>query len=161
MTPAVTSLKKAAVAFTMHRYNAGIFAETDEDGSYGERVASAVGLAPERVFKTLIAVLHNGEMVVAIVPVDRLLDLRSLARAASSKQAKMADPGQAEKATGYVTGGISPFGQKQSLRIYVDRSAASFASVCVSGGRRGLQLELSPGDLIEFTRATVADLTRG
>ena len=154
MTPAVKTLQRAKVDFEIHRYS--VAAAADE--TFGETVAHAIQRQPEQVLKTLIAELDNGELVVAVVPVFARLDMRALAKAAGAKRASMADPAQAEKATGYVTGGISPFGQKKRLRTFVDASAANQASVCVSGGKRGIQLELAPAVLTKQTNASLAPL---
>jgi Cys-tRNA(Pro)/Cys-tRNA(Cys) deacylase len=128
-------------------------------GTYGEAVAKAIGAEPQRVFKTLIAQLNSSELVVAVVPVTGALDLRALAASAGAKSAAMALPQAAEKATGYVTGGISPFGQRKSLRTFVDRSLEAFPKVFVSAGRRGLQVEVGSSDLVRLCKATVFDLS--
>jgi Cys-tRNA(Pro)/Cys-tRNA(Cys) deacylase len=120
-------------------------------------VAAAIGLTADRVFKTLVMEV-DGAPVVAMVPVAARLSTRLLAKASGSKRAEMVTPAAAERLTGYVTGGISPFGQKRVLDLYVDSSALDHETVAVSGGVRGIQLEVSPGDLIEVTDATVATL---
>jgi Cys-tRNA(Pro)/Cys-tRNA(Cys) deacylase len=157
MTPAIQALKKQAVAHAVHRYEVS----GDEEGTYGEAVAAAIGAEPATVYKTLIAQLNTGELVVAIVPVTQTLDLRVLAAAADAKSADMAKPPLAEKSTGYVTGGISPFGQRKKLRTFLDGSAERFATVYVSAGRRGLQMSLATKDLVRCSQAAVvADLAR-
>jgi Cys-tRNA(Pro)/Cys-tRNA(Cys) deacylase len=156
MTPAITSLKAQRIPHVVRRYE---IAQAD-DATYGEAVAQALGADPRSVFKTLIAQLNTGELVVGIVPVANTLDLHALAAAAGAKSAAMAQPQAAERATGYVTGGISPFGQRKRLRTFVDGSIRSHAAVFVSAGRRGLQLELSPEALIRASGAAVADLAR-
>ena len=128
-------------------------------GTYGEAVANAIGAEPQRVFKTLIAQLNSGELVVAVVPVSSTLDLRALAAAAGAKSAAMAPPQAAEKATGYVTGGISPFGQRKALRTFVDRSLENFPKVFVSAGRRGLQVEVGSKDLVRLCEGSVVALS--
>jgi Cys-tRNA(Pro)/Cys-tRNA(Cys) deacylase len=128
--------------------------------TYGEAVADALGVAPARVFKTLVARLDTMELVVAVVPVTGSLNLRALATAANAKSAAMAPPEVAERATGYVTGGISPFGQRKRLRTFVDTSAQEHSAVLVSAGRRGLQVELAPGDLLRQSGASLANLVR-
>lgn len=128
-----------------------------EEASYGEAVARAIGFDPERVFKTLVA-LVDGAPVVAIVPVAGSLHLKSLAAARSGKRGVMADRGDAERLTGYVTGGISPFGQRRRLPTVLDESALNFETICVSGGTRSLQLELAPGDLAAQLGAVVASI---
>ncbi len=156
MTPAIKALEKLGVAHTVHRYQVC----RHEDATYGEAVAAAMGVEPASVFKTLVAELDGRELVVAVVPVTGTLDLRHLAAVAGAKHAVMAKPAQAEKATGYVTGGISPFGQRRRLRTFVDASVRRHRSVFVSAGRRGLQVEVAPDDLILVTEATLAELGR-
>jgi Cys-tRNA(Pro)/Cys-tRNA(Cys) deacylase len=142
------------VPFTEHAYvhDAGA-------ASYGLEAATALGLAPEQVLKTLMVTV-DGQLVVGIVPVSGQLDLKAVAAAVGGKRATMADPTDAERATGYVVGGISPIGQRRSHRTVLDDSALSFDTVYVSGGRRGLDLGLSPGDLVRVTGATVAAIGR-
>lgn len=157
MTPAVTLLERLKVPHAVHHY------AVDPDrvaGTYGEAVAAAMGVGAARVFKTLIAELPGGELVAAVVPVDRTLDLRALAAAAGAKTAAMADPAAAERATGYVTGGISPFGQRKRLRTFVDRAALGLDRLFVSAGRRGLQLEVTPADLVRVCGAETAELAK-
>jgi Cys-tRNA(Pro)/Cys-tRNA(Cys) deacylase len=155
LTPAVKFLEKQGVTHTVHRYELG----ESHAGTYGEAVAKAIGAEPQRVFKTLIAQLDSGELVVAVVPVSSTLDLRALAAAAGAKSAAMAPPQAAEKATGYVTGGISPFGQRKMLRTFVDGSLETFPKVFVSAGRRGLQVEVDSSDLVRLCQASVAELS--
>jgi Cys-tRNA(Pro)/Cys-tRNA(Cys) deacylase len=156
MTPAVKLLEKLKVPHEVHRYEVS----GDEQGTYGEAVAAAIGAEPDRVFKTLVAKLDSGELVVGIVPVSASLDLGALAKAAGAKKASMAPPAEAEKATGYVTGGISPFGQRKRLRTFVDASMQRHDRVFVSGGRRGIQVELSPADLVRVCDAEAAPLAK-
>ena len=157
MTPAIQALRKLGVAHSVHRYEVS----GDEDVTYGEAVAAAIGADPATVFKTLVAQLNGGELVVAIVPVTLTLDLRALAAAADAKSASMAAPAAAERSSGYVTGGISPFGQRKKLRTFVDSSAERFATVFVSAGRRGLQMSLATADLLRgCSAAVVAGLAR-
>ncbi|HEX5612917.1 MAG TPA: Cys-tRNA(Pro) deacylase [Burkholderiales bacterium] len=151
MTPAIQVLKRLGIAHTVHRYDlAG-----DEEVTYGEAVARAIGADPQTVFKTLVAQLHTAELVVAVVPVTRTLDLRALASAAGAKSAEMAKPALAEKSTGYVTGGISPFGQRKKLRTFLDGSAEGFERIYVSAGRRGLQMSLATADLVRCCSAAI------
>jgi Cys-tRNA(Pro)/Cys-tRNA(Cys) deacylase len=131
-----------------------------DDRTYGEAVAAALGADASTVFKTLVAQLDGGELVVAIVPVTGTLDLRRLAAAAGVKSAAMAQPSVAERATGYVTGGISPFGQRKKLRTFVDSTAELHDAVFVSAGRRGIQVKVAPPDLLRATGATVVQLGR-
>lgn len=156
MTPGIKALKRQGIAHTVHRYEVR---ESDER-TYGQAVAAAMGAEPATVFKTLVAQLAGGELVVAVVPVTGTLDLRRLADAAGAKSAAMAEPSLAEKSTGYVTGGISPFGQRKKLRTFVDSAAQSYDAVYVSAGRRGMQVQITPQDLVLATGATVVELGR-
>jgi len=148
------ALTRAGVAFTLHEY-----VHDPRAGSYGLEAAEALALDPERVFKTLLADL-DGELVVGIVPVTGRLDLKALARVLGGSRAAMADPGAAERATGYVTGGISPVGQKRALRTVLDASAAAYDVMYVSAGRRGLDLGIAPADLVEVTGAITGEVSR-
>jgi Cys-tRNA(Pro)/Cys-tRNA(Cys) deacylase len=127
--------------------------------SFGMEAAQALGLDPAQVFKTLLADVDGG-LTVAVVPVDRSLDLKALAAAVSGKRAVMAEPAAAERATGYVVGGISPLGQRRRLPTVLDVSALEWNSVLVSAGRRGLDVELAPGDLVRLTGAVTAPISR-
>lgn len=152
MTRGVQALQRAGVGFTLHPYS------LDEEGeSYGEAVAHTLGVRPERLFKTLLASV-DGNPVVAVVPVSGRLGLKALARAVGGKKAEMVTPADAERLTGYVTGGISPFGQKKRLAFFVDDSILSHETIYCSAGQRGLQVELSPSDLIGVLGATTAAL---
>lgn len=153
-TPAIVALTAAGVAFTTHAYE-----HDPAHPSYGEEAAQAMGVSPDRVFKTLVADV-DGVLTVAVVPVSGSLDLKALASAAGGKRAAMADPALAERTTGYVLGGISPLGQRRRLRTVVDVSAGAHATVCVSAGRRGLEVELSPADLTSLTGAVTAPIAR-
>lgn len=155
MTPAIRAAGRAGVTHHVHRYEHDPQAE-----SYGLEAAQALGQLPERVFKTLLAALAGDELVVAVVPVTHDLDLKALAASCGAKKAVMAKPAQAERATGYVTGGISPLGQKRQLRTLIDDSAQGFETVYISAGRRGLEIELSPRDLIQLTEGSWARLRR-
>lgn len=154
-TPAMAALSAAGAAFTVHSYE-----HDPAAASYGEEAAQAMGVAAERVFKTLVAEV-DGVLTVAVVPVAGSLDLKALAAAVGRKRAAMADPAAAERATGYVRGGISPLGQRRALPTVVDASALGHPTVFVSGGRRGLELELAPADLVAVTGATTAVIGRG
>jgi Cys-tRNA(Pro)/Cys-tRNA(Cys) deacylase len=153
-TPATVALARAGVPVRVHAYEHDPRAE-----SYGLEAAEALGLDRPRVFKTLVALL-DGRLTVAIVPVARQLDLKALAAAVGGKRAAMAPVADAERATGYVAGGISPLGTRKALPTVIDASALAHASVFVSGGRRGLELELSPADLQRLTRAQTAPIAR-
>ena len=152
-TPATVALTKAGVEFTLHPY-----AHVDGQRHFGDEATAALGLDPERVFKTLVVELANrgGTLAVAVVPVARQLDLKAFAEALGAKKAGMADPGAAQRSSGYVLGGISPLGQRTALSTVVDETARAFPTVFVSAGRRGLQVELAPADLITATGALVA-----
>ncbi|MEU9096137.1 Cys-tRNA(Pro) deacylase [Streptomyces sp. NPDC048361] len=154
-TPATVALTAAGTAFTVHAYE-----HDPASASYGEEAAQALGVSAERVFKTLVADV-DGELTVAVVPVAGSLDLKALASAVGGKRAAMADPAAAERTTGYVRGGISPLGQRKKLRTVLDDSASAHATICVSAGRRGLEVELSPADLAALTGALLAPIGRG
>ncbi|GAA2101160.1 Cys-tRNA(Pro) deacylase [Actinomadura alba] len=153
-TPATVAAAEAGIEFTLHPYEADAGAR-----SYGEAAANALGVPHDRLFKTLLADV-DGRLVVGVVPVAATLDLKALAAAVGGKKAQMAEPAAAERATGYVVGGISPLGQRKPLPSIVDASASGFATVYVSAGRRGLQIELAPADLIRLTGAGTADIAR-
>jgi Cys-tRNA(Pro)/Cys-tRNA(Cys) deacylase len=154
-TPAVRALERAKVAHTLHPYDP----DHPSDQGYGEAAVAALGSDPRQVFKTLVARV-DGELTVAVVPVAGTLDLKALAAATGGRKAVMADPADAERTTGYVRGGISPLGQRKALPTVVDESVLGFATVMVSAGRRGLQVELPPADLIRLTRARTAPIGR-
>ena len=154
-TPAVLALSRAKVAHRLHQYD---FAGAS--GQIGMQAAAALGVEPARVFKTLMVVLDETELVVAIVPVDHELDLKALAKAAGGKRALMADVAQAERATGYVKGGISPFGQKRRHQTFLDTAALGQPSIIVNGGKRGLQIELAAADLLLATGGLAAAIGR-
>ncbi|MDQ0735695.1 Cys-tRNA(Pro) deacylase [Arthrobacter agilis] len=151
-TPALAALTAAGIAFTARPYE-------HEQGvsSYGLEAATALGVAPARVFKTLMA-SADGSLVAAVVPVTGTLDLKALAAALGRRRAAMADPAVAQRRTGYVLGGISPLGQRHPSPVVVDRSALDHPTVFVSGGQRGLDIELAPGDLIAATQALIAPI---
>jgi Cys-tRNA(Pro)/Cys-tRNA(Cys) deacylase len=151
-TPATQALTKAKVPFTVHEY-----VHDPASGSYGEEAARALGIEPERVFKTLVASV-DGALHVAVVPVTGELDLKALAAAVDKKKATMADPALAERTTGYVRGGISPLGQRKALPTVLDASAEKYPTIFVSAGRRGLEVEVAPADLTLLTAATVAPI---
>ncbi|MEU3772919.1 Cys-tRNA(Pro) deacylase [Streptomyces sp. NPDC032472] len=153
-TPAIAALAAAGVEFTTHAYD-----HDPAHPSYGQEAAEAMGVSPDQVFKTLVTDV-DGVLTVAVVPVSGSLDLKALAAAVGAKRAVMADPGLAERTTGYVVGGISPLGQRKRLRTVLDASASSHATVCVSAGRRGLEVELAPAALAALTSATVAPIAR-
>ncbi|GAA2806150.1 Cys-tRNA(Pro) deacylase [Streptomyces showdoensis] len=153
-TPATVALTAANTPHTLHSYE-----HDPATPSYGEEAANAMGVSPTRVFKTLVADV-DGELTVAVVPVAGQLDLKALASAVGGKRATMADPAAAERTTGYVRGGISPLGQRKRLRTVLDSSAEEHTTICVSAGRRGLEVELSPQDLATLTNAVLAPIGR-
>lgn len=153
-TPATVALDRAGVAHTLHPYD-----HDPRAVSYGLEAAESLGVDPARVFKTLVASL-DGDLVVAIVPVSGQLDLKALARALGGSKAVMAEVASAERATGYVAGGISPIGQKRRLRTVLDASALAHPTILVSGGQRGLDLEISPADLAVITEAITGQIGR-
>ncbi|MFD7612491.1 Cys-tRNA(Pro) deacylase [Streptomyces sp. NPDC059828] len=153
-TPATVALTAAGTAFTVHAYE-----HDPASPSYGDEAAQALGVSPERVFKTLVADV-DGELTIAVVPVAGQLDLKALATAVGGKRATMADPAAAERTTGYVRGGISPLGQRKRLRTVLDASASGHPTICISAGRRGLEVELDPSDLATLTDAVLAPIGR-
>ncbi|WP_449431454.1 Cys-tRNA(Pro) deacylase [Pseudomonas putida] len=156
MTPALDLLKKARAEHRVHSYE-----HDPKSASYGLEAAEKLGLDPQQVFKTLLASTEKGELLVAVVPVVGTLDLKALAHAAGVKKCEMADPAAAQRATGYLVGGISPLGQKKRLRTFIDESAQNFASIHVSAGRRGLEVELAAAVLAEHTQGKFAGIGRG
>ncbi|MNE22595.1 Cys-tRNA(Pro)/Cys-tRNA(Cys) deacylase YbaK [compost metagenome] len=155
MTPALDLLKKVHAEHRIHSYE-----HDPKAASYGLEAAEKLGLDPAQVFKTLLASSEKNELLVAVVPVAGTLDLKALAHAAGVKKCEMADPAAAQRSTGYLLGGISPLGQKKRLRTFIDQSAQLFATIHVSAGRRGLEVELAPAVLAEQTGASFADIGR-
>jgi Cys-tRNA(Pro)/Cys-tRNA(Cys) deacylase len=149
-TPATQALDRLRLPYVAHPYEHDRFVE-----GYGLEAARELGAPPERVFKTLV-VEADGRLTVAVVPVSSMLDLKSLAAAVGAKRAGVAAPDLAERRTGYVVGGISPFGQRTRLPLVLDASAESYPTVYVSGGRRGFDLEVAPQDLLAATGGTIA-----
>ena len=152
-TPAIVALNTAGVKFEVHE-----FASDAAERNYGQAAALALGVALDRVFKTLIATVDDSDHVVAIVPVSGQLSLKELAAAVRGKRADMCLPETAERLTGYVVGGISPFGQKRSLPVVIDETCVLFDSIFVSGGRRGLDIEIAADDLVAVLGATIAPI---
>lgn len=155
MTPALDLLKKVRAEHRIHSYE-----HDPKAASYGLEAAEKLGLEPAQVFKTLLAATEKGELLVAVVPVAGTLDLKALAHAAGAKKAEMADPAAAQRATGYLLGGISPLGQKKRLRTFIDESARPLATIFVSAGRRGLEVELSAAVLATHTQGVFAAIGR-
>jgi Cys-tRNA(Pro)/Cys-tRNA(Cys) deacylase len=149
MTPAIVAAERAGIPFALHEY------EHEAGAAYGPEAAAKTGVDPARVFKTLV-VSQNGTLSIAIVPVAAQLDLRTL-----GKRATLADRAAAERATGYVLGGISPLGQRKQLPTLLDESALAFETIYVSAGRRGLEIELAPDDLVRLTGARIAAVASG
>jgi Cys-tRNA(Pro)/Cys-tRNA(Cys) deacylase len=157
MTPAVSLLKQKKIDYILHSYT-----PHPGSGSYGEEAAKALNQDTCRVFKTLVTEL-NGDphrLGVAIVPVSSQLDLKRFAKAAGAKSATLAQPDDAQRITGYVLGGISPLGQKRQLPTVIDQSASGFPTVFVSAGKRGLQIEIKPSDLVRLTRASIDHIAK-
>ncbi len=153
-TPATVLLDRLGIPHSVHHYE-----HDPRHGSYGLEASDALGVEPERVFKTLIADV-DGALTVGVLPVTRQLDLKALATAAGGKRAAMAEVAAAERATGYVAGGISPLGQRRRLPVVVDAAALEFGTIFCSGGRRGLEIELGPTDLVRAANASVAAISR-
>lgn len=153
MTPAINAVKKKKIPHTVHQY-----AHDPNNDSFGKEAAEQLGLPEEKVFKTLVVQLDNNTLAVGIIPVSSMLSMKKIAKAAGAKKALMADKLHVEKSTGYVLGGVSPLGQKKRLLTIIDSSAPNFPTIFVSAGRRGLDIELSPKDLVILTTATLADI---
>jgi Cys-tRNA(Pro)/Cys-tRNA(Cys) deacylase len=152
-TTATIALERARIPFSLHEY-----VHDPRSGSYGLEASDALGVPPERVFKTLVAAVDGGSLAVGVVPVHRQLDLKALAAAVGGKKAVLAEVAAAERATGYVAGGISPVGQRKRLPVVLDASALELGTLFCSAGRRGLEIEISPADLVRAAAATVAPI---
>lgn len=155
MTPGISQAKNAGIDFRIHEYE-----HDPSAASYGREAAQKLNTQAERIFKTLVVQLDNKELAVGVVPVEKHLNLKAVAAALKAKRAEMADMALAERTTGYLAGGISPLGQKKKLRTVIDASAEPHATVFVSAGRRGLEIELKPVDLARLTNASFADIAR-
>lgn len=153
MTPAINLVKKQRVTHTVHSYS-----HDPRSVSYGLEAAEKLGLAPEQVFKTLLVSAETGELLVALVPVNAQLNLKALAASVGVKKVEMADAQRAQRSSGYLVGGISPLAQKKALRTVLDRSAREQATIYISAGRRGLEIELSAEDLLRLTHGNWADI---
>lgn len=154
MTPAINQAVKHQLAFKTHQYSHDPAAE-----SYGLEAAEKLGVDAARVFKTLVVLIDGGELAVAIVPVSGSLNMKKIAKALAVKKATMAPAADVERSSGYVLGGVSPLGQKKRLRTVLDLSAQQQATIFVSAGKRGLEIELSPKDLAGVLNATLADIS--
>ena len=154
----MVALDAISVRYVAHAFDHDVV--TSSDVGYGKAAAAALGVEEERVFKTLLA-RTDRDFVVAIVPVDSIVSLKALATALGVKRCEMARPEDAQRVTGYVVGGISPFGQKKLLATVIDESSELFDTIFVSGGRRGLDLEIAPADLIAALGARSAPIAQG
>lgn len=153
MTPGIDAAKKAGIEHCIHQYDHDANSE-----SYGLEAAEKMGIEPERVFKTLVVETDTGKLVVGIVPVSASLNLKKIAKVAKAKKAAMADKQKVQRTTGYVLGGVSPLGQKKALATVIDDTANQFDTIYVSAGRRGLEIELAPGDLARLTDGVFAEI---
>ena len=158
MTPAINAAKKAKVDHKIHEYKHDPKAE-----SYGDEAAKVLNIEPSQVFKTLLVALNGDQkkLAIGVVPVSGQLDLKAMASALKVKKVVMANPEDAERATGYVVGGISPLGQKKRLPLVLDASASSFKTIFMSAGKRGLEIEMSSLDLLKLTAGTLAPIGKG
>ncbi|WOX06032.1 Cys-tRNA(Pro) deacylase [Microbulbifer pacificus] len=153
MTPAINSATKAKISYQIHEYSHDPAAE-----SYGLEAAEKLGLDPKQVFKTLVVSLDGKSLAVAILPVETQLNMKLIAKAAGAKKAAMADKNDVMRSSGYVLGGVSPLGQKKLLPTFLHHSAEAQPTIFVSAGRRGLEIELAPQDLLQLTRGKFAEL---
>jgi Cys-tRNA(Pro)/Cys-tRNA(Cys) deacylase len=153
MTPGINAAKKAKINHKIHQYKHNPLTE-----GYGLEAAQKLGISEEKVFKTLVVALDNKALVVAVIPVSSMLSMKLIAKAAGAKKAVMAAEHDVERSTGYVLGGVSPLGQKKHLKTFVDCSAQDHATIYVSAGRRGLEIELSPSDLVNLVKGSVTPL---
>jgi Cys-tRNA(Pro)/Cys-tRNA(Cys) deacylase len=153
MTPGIIAAQKHNVAHTVHSYD-----HDPSSTSYGAEAAEKLAVAEQQVFKTLVVSVDNKELAVAVIPVCAMLSMKLIAKAVGGKKAAMAEKTLVERSTGYVLGGVSPLGQKKRIKTLVDLSAKNFTTVYVSAGRRGLEIELAPDDLIQLTTGAYAEL---
>jgi Cys-tRNA(Pro)/Cys-tRNA(Cys) deacylase len=155
MTPAINSAKNAKIDYTVHQYE-----HDSGNSSYGLEAAEKLALSPERVFKTLVVKLDARQLVVAILPVNSMLSMKRVAKACGARKAEMADKAEVQRSTGYVLGGVSPLGQKKPLKTIIELSAQQYATIYVSGGRRGLEIELNALDLQTITQASFEPISQ-
>ena len=152
MTPAIKILEASGCRFTLHLY------ATSHASRYGVSAAEKLALDPAQVFKTLVVAVIGQQPVIALIPASKQLHMKRLARCAGSKKAMLMPGSEAEKLTGYLVGGICPIGLRKPLRVYADRSVTQFGNVFISGGKRGLELEISSKDLVSITNAVVSEI---
>lgn len=155
MTPGIKSAKRAKINYELHTYD-----HDPNAASYGEEAAEKLGVAPEKVFKTLVVELDGSTLAVCVIPVINQLDLKAAAKVLGAKKAKMADKNHVQRTTGYVLGGVSPLGQKKRLKTVIHDSAQSHATIYVSAGKRGLDIELDPEDLKNLTSGRFAPVAK-
>lgn len=153
MTPAINIAKNKNITHKVHEY-----VHDSSNKSYGLEAAEQLRVPVDRVFKTLVVKLNNNELAVAIIPVSTMLNMKLIAKAAGAKKATMSAPAEVERSTGYVLGGVSPLGQKKKLKTIIDSSAKKHSTIYVSAGRRGLEIELSPDDLVTLVNGKLAEL---
>ena len=153
MTPGINIVKRAKITYNVHEYTHDASVE-----SYGLEAAHKLGVAEDRVFKTLVVCLDMKTLAVGVLPVSSMLSMKRMAKAAGAKKAAMAAQADVERSTGYVLGGVSPLGQKKQLQTIVDASAENHATIFVSAGRRGLEIELRPRDLVKLVNGSFADI---
>ena len=153
MTPAIMTAKKRKIIYTLHEYQHDAACE-----SYGLEAAQKLGVASARVFKTLVVNIDNKTLVVTVLPVSAMLSMKLIAKACGGKKASMALKADVERSTGYVLGGVSPLGQKKSLKTFIDSSAEQFTTIFVSAGKRGLEIELCPQALQKLSQADITEI---
>jgi Cys-tRNA(Pro)/Cys-tRNA(Cys) deacylase len=154
MTPAVQVAKQAGVVFSVHQYE-----HDPHTASFGREAAEKLGAAADTIFKTLVVQTDKGELAITIVPVMKNLDLKAAASTLSAKKVRMADKSLVQRTTGYIPGGVSPLGQKKQLPTLIDSSAENHQQIYISAGRRGLEIALSPGDLVDLCNATLSEIS--
>lgn len=153
MTPAITAAKRAKIKFDIHQYT-----HDPAVTAFGAEAAEKLGVSEDRVFKTLVVTLDGRDLAVGIVPVSSMLNMKQMAKAAGAKKAAMATASDVERSTGYVLGGVSPLGQKKKLKTIIDQSATAFSTIYVSGGKRGVDISLAPGDLAQMIQGIFAKI---